>query len=382
MPQVIDDASPVAFERKLDIVLSFDVTGSMTPVLNSVRQELSRLTSIIFDSAVADVRMAVIAHGDYDTSFTLRQLDFSADTARITSFINDVPVALGCWNDGECYEEALRVCASQLTWRPDSKRVVVMVGDDLPHEASFHMNRARVDWVEELRGLSAQNVCVFAVQCASLCIARAERFYRALAAAHPLGRYLLLTQFYMMSELVLGIFHSARDDMQALRDHESSLVARGLHNQQVARVFASLRGEDPVTSIGEDAAASDPRLVPVSPGRFQVIPVSRAGPIKALVERAGAVFKKGRGFYQFTKAEVVQEYKEIVLEDKDTGEMYTGAVTRHILGIQDAGRQAELSPSSPAVCEALKKYNVFVQSTSMNRRLTSPSRFLYELGGV
>ena len=52
-------------------------------------------------------------------------------------------------------------------------------------------------------------------------------------------------------------------------------------------------------------------LVPVMPGRFQVMTVPSDIAIKAFVEDNGITFKTGRGFYELTKAVKVQQYKEI-----------------------------------------------------------------------
>lgn len=384
-----DKADPVP-ARTLDIVLCFDVTASMVPVLNSVREELVRLTSTIFDTSVADVRIAVVAHGDYDCSMRLSTLPFTQAAADVRAFIQTVPVAYGTWNEGECYEEALRVCARELEWRPHAKKVVVVVGDDIAHPPEFHMNTARTDWSVELERLVQMDVCVFAVQCASLSVPRAEPFYKALARAHPSGRYLLLTQFYMMSEMVLGIFHSARDDMHALGDHEQTLVLRGMHNAHVARAFASLRGEDPPTSSdalafptpsGSVAAPNAQGLVPMAPGRFQVLPVTRKHAIKVFVQKCGAVFRKGSGFYQLTKSEDVSVHKEIVLEHKTSGDMFSGVAVRSILGLPPYDK-GKLCPHSRTVSQLMQTYNVFVQSTSYNRTLEPGTRFLYEIDQV
>lgn len=378
--QAASSAAPTTMHNVLDIVLSFDATLSMTPVINSVREQLRQLTTTMFDSGVASVRMAVIAHGDYDTSYVTRSIDFTDDVAALTAFITDVPPAPGCWNDGECYEQALQMCVSSLSWRPDSKKVVVVVGDDIPHEANYAANTNRTDWREQVRLLSEMGVCIFAVQCASLAIPRAEYFYRGMAQAHPDGRYLLLTQFYMMSELVMGIFFAARNDTDSLADHEQSLIQRGMHNQHMANAFASLRGEDPATTATSGGPPHG--LVPVSVGRFQVLPVAKDQSIKAFVQKSGAVFRMGRGFYQLSKPEKISQHKEIVLEEKRTGDMYTGHAARTILGLDPRAKDTLVNPSSPHTAGVLREYNVFIQSNSYNRKLVAPTRFLYELDRV
>jgi hypothetical protein len=94
--------------------------------------------------------------------------------------------------------------------------------------------------------------------------------------------------------------------------------------------------------------------------------------IKDFVEANGITFKKGRGFYQFTKRTMIQDYKEVILMNKMTGDLFNGDKAREIAGIP-IGASAEVSP------EKLTDYIVFVQSTSVNRALKAGTKFLYEV---
>lgn len=109
----------------------------------------------------------------------------------------------------------------------------------------------------------------------------------------------------------------------------------------------------------------------VSPGRFQVLDVDVDTSIKAFVEAQGATFKKGRGFYEFTKPETIQRYKEIIIMDKSTGDMFEGAYARTLLGLP-TDTDAKIKPAN-------FDYFFFVQSTSYNRKLIGGTKFLYEV---
>src|SRR5262249_30058979 len=93
---------------------------------------------------------------------------------------------------------------------------------------------------------------------------------------------------------------------------------------------------------------------------------------KKFVQDNGLNFKTGRGFYEFTKTETIQGYKEIVLMDRSTGDLFAGDKARELLGIP-GGETVRIGPAS------LAKYVVFVQSTSANRKLMRGTRFLYEV---
>ncbi len=51
-------------------------------------------------------------------------------------------------------------------------------------------------------------------------------------------------------------------------------------------------------------------------GRFQVLDVDERQDIKSFVQKNSLIFKAGRGFYEFTKAEKISDKKEVVLVDK------------------------------------------------------------------
>jgi hypothetical protein len=55
-----------------------------------------------------------------------------------------------------------------------------------------------------------------------------------------------------------------------------------------------------------------------------VLHVENKCSIKEFVQRNSLLFKAGRGFYEFTKPEIVSHKKEVVLVDKVTGDMFTG----------------------------------------------------------
>lgn len=157
----------------LDLAISFDTTGSMGPCLYQVRKELAALTQELFTNMAAmgvQVRVAVIAQADYDASpFVTKHMDFSDRAIDVATFITGVTASSGCWNEGEAYEQALRL-GNNLTWRPDATKAFVIVGDDLPHAPDFHGNDLHVDWRQEARELATKDVALYSVRtCTTSC---------------------------------------------------------------------------------------------------------------------------------------------------------------------------------------------------------------------
>lgn len=79
----------------------------------------------------------------------------------------------------------------------------------------------------------------------------------------------------------------------------------------------------------------------------------------------GYYIANGCEFYEFTKPEIIQKKKEIILMDKNTGELYEGSIARTIAGISEDGENSKIKPGK------LEKYRMFIQSTSPVCKLIS-----------
>jgi hypothetical protein len=83
------------------------------------------------------------------------------------------------------------------------------------------------------------------------------------------------------------------------------------------------------------------------------------------------VYAKGRAYYELTKPETLQQQKSIVVRDRTTGSMYAGANARQLLGLPLYG-EIRIAPASKS-----GEYDIFVQSTSLNRKLVGGTTLLY-----
>jgi hypothetical protein len=82
----------------------------------------------------------------------------------------------------------------------------------------------------------------------------------------------------------------------------------------------------------------------------------------------GAPFLKGAAFYQLTKTEArVQDGKLIVIRDKALGKVYSGDAARQLLNIpvRSPKGYVRLHP------DATPQFDIFIQSTSINRKLVA-----------
>jgi len=107
--------------------------------------------------------------------------------------------------------------------------------------------------------------------------------------------------------------------------------------------------------------------------KWSVLNIDNASRIDEFVKRIHGVYQTGRAFYQLTKTEkAVQDYKELALLDKNTGKIYSGTGNvRSILGLPTYGT-VKLVPGNH------KNYDIFIQSTSVNRKLVGGTTLLYK----
>lgn len=66
----------------------------------------------------------------------------------------------------------------------------------------------------------------------------------------------------------------------------------------------------------------------------------------------------------------VQDHKKICILDKKTNAIYTGAAARSLLNLPSSGT-VSLRPAKSS------KFDIFIQSTSTNRKVKENSRILY-----
>lgn len=94
--------------------------------------------------------------------------------------------------------------------------------------------------------------------------------------------------------------------------------------------------------------------------------------IRDCIERAGEQFMKGSGFYHLIKTEKrVQSYKLVALRVKTSKKVYCGQKAREMLGIGAATDTVRLVPGDHG------KFDVFIQSTSYNRKIPANTEVLY-----
>ncbi len=373
--------SKLISKKGIDLVISFDTTGSMYPCLSQLRRKVQESIRKLFRE-IPDLRVGIIAHGDYydsvvPSSYVVKALDLTTDQSKICNFVQTVGKTYG-GDAPECYELVLHE-ARGLTWKAGKAKAFVLIGDDVPHGPEYkeHVrlpsgktvlveNKKRLDWRNEIDVLQQMNVSVYGVQ--ALNRKTATPFYEEIARKTG-GFHLALDQFSHISDLITAIAFK-QEGPGRLQAFEAELVKTGKMNRSYERSINKLLGKKNAKSRYKSLNGLDA----VSPGRFQVMRVDRDIPITNFVSEQGVTFDTGRGFYEFTKRVLVQANKEVVLMDDVSGDLFSGAKARKMLNLPKIGVEPmKISPTD------LPGYTAFIQSTSFNRKLLSGTRFLYEV---
>lgn len=354
----------------VDLVFSFDTTGSMYTVLTQVRRYIEGTAKYLFHE-IPNIRIGLIAHGDYcDEPRAVETLDLTDDIDEIVNFVKHVHSTGGC-SEGAVYERVLRDARS-FSWSAGRNKALVLIGDTYPHTGGYqdrprtcecYRGHAHIDWRNEARLLNEAGVKIYPVRA----LAHANRtgwFYDGLASISDTP-VVQLDQFEDISDLVMAY---AMKQADKLTDFEAFLNNRGRVSVGTLEHLSTLGGKTYKRKKKDYGG-----LVPVPRSRFQVLVVDEDTPIKDFVNEHGLTFKTGRGFYEFTKSVTIQPYKEVIVQDKDNGEFFSGDAARKLLGIPVGGGNAKVRP------QYLDKWRGFIQSTSNNRKLIGDTRFLYEV---
>jgi hypothetical protein len=101
----------------------------------------------------------------------------------------------------------------------------------------------------------------------------------------------------------------------------------------------------------------------LNPNEYILIPIQTdAAVIKPIVESwTKKDYVKGSAYYQLVKPETVQAGKQICIQNKLNGKVFSGTNARSILNLPDS--EIKINPTDHG------SFNIFVQSTSVNRKL-------------
>ena len=110
-------------------------------------------------------------------------------------------------------------------------------------------------------------------------------------------------------------------------------------------------------------------LTELDPSQYNIFPVRKEQDIKSFVEIWTLnPMRIGSAYYELSKPELIQAYKQVCIQDKTNGKVYSGPQARLTIGLPD--HEVKVNPISHC------KYKIFVSSTSNNRKLVAGTQLL------
>ncbi|MCB1712183.1 MAG: VWA domain-containing protein, partial [Candidatus Riesia sp.] len=221
-------------DQFLEIVFSFDTTGSMSPCLQFLRKKLQASIGRLFRD-VPNLRIGIVAHGDYEDArytYVTKQYPLTTAYSKLEEFVQSVKSTNG-YDFDECYEFVLHE-VQKYNWLPGSKRILVMLGDAHPHMPSYCHNTLNLDWKAETKKLVDMGVSVYAIKCLDH---NTKNFWEALAKVGK-GKFIELEELSDISDLVMGIVLSQTGQLE---EYVKELETAGTMTRSVSKLYSSLR---------------------------------------------------------------------------------------------------------------------------------------------
>lgn len=157
-----------------------------------------------------------------------------------------------------------------------------------------------------------------------------------------------------------GMRESSVATVQAVSNYYGG-VSRGVKST-TQFYTTNLKADQPVVAANMDDLSNEVAIYPVN---------QRADISSFFTLKTKAAYQKGTAFYQLNKTEkAVQDYKIIVVRNKNTGAVFGGGDARRLLHLPTNGTIG-LKPGDHG------DWDIFIQSTSSNRILVPGTSALY-----
>ena len=116
----------------LDVVFVIDATGSMGWLISEVKDHVDTMAASI-RRLVPVTRFGVVAYRDYDDpEFVTMVQPLTLNVGRVHAFLDQLQ-ARGGGDPPEAVDAGVQTAMQRAGWKPDSKHVIVILGDAPPH---------------------------------------------------------------------------------------------------------------------------------------------------------------------------------------------------------------------------------------------------------
>ena len=244
-PAASDDVCAASCARKkLDLIFTMDVTGSMGSYIAAAKQGIQRITERLAQAEGYDLRYGLVAYRDHppqDSSFVTKVFPFTHELSVMHQQLSTLS-ANGGGDGPEAVAAALKATLDA-EWREDATKVSVLIADAPPHglgESGDGFPDGGPDGVDPLIVLdqmSAKGITIYSVGCqpALSNYRYATEFFIA-CAERTNGQAVALGSADALADVILGASVEEMD-LEKLTD-------------EVQRLTAEYRSADP--TVAED----------------------------------------------------------------------------------------------------------------------------------
>lgn len=339
-------AVPVV-KKLTDVIFVLDRSGSMSGLMRQAKENLQAQVDKIKSAAGPnDVYRISVINFDDTVSTTLRAMD-------VTAIGNTSHLYLNANGSTRLYDAVLTAVsmAQSLDTKDAQHAFLISIVTDGQENASSNSAHSVASAVQQATGL--------------------DRYTFAFAGPHgsqnvagvmgvPAGNTTQWEQTTRGTQYLGVVTNSSLDSYTTSR-------SRGFAKS--TSFYAA-----PVTKDADKFAGQlDKKLNDVS-SQVQVKRVTDTDPvvIRNFCALKFGNYDKGSVYYQLTESEKVQDYKKLIIQDTATGNFYAGwDAAKKLLGLPDFQGTVKIRPGS------LGEFKVFVQSTSVNRKLTPGTAVVY-----
>lgn len=166
VPAVKDSPEEIV-DGRLDMVIAFDTTGSMTRYIDAVKEHVKELVPKLFKQN-PDLRIGIVAFGDYcdmpskDRFGKAYQVcELTDNENRLIEFITKAQNTSGGDGD-EFYELVIKKIVEETDWREGSTKAVLLIADAEPHRVGYSYSdrvvNNQIDWKEEAKKAAEKGI--------------------------------------------------------------------------------------------------------------------------------------------------------------------------------------------------------------------------------
>jgi|GEM_PF-5122327 len=115
----------------LDIVLTFDSTGSMAGEIGVVKRQIGRIGATLL-KLIPNARISICTYRDDGDAYVVIGMPLSSDIQEVQAYLDKIN-ADGGGDEPEAVQEGLRWSMAYNTFRPKARKVILLFGDAPPH---------------------------------------------------------------------------------------------------------------------------------------------------------------------------------------------------------------------------------------------------------